>query len=297
MSRLARKKALPKNRVVALIDIGSSSAAAALVEVGGDKPIVLAHKRVAMPIDGSRGAAGLEARMLTAAREAVRQVSRGRHAGKATSVAVFLPSPWSALTLDRIRFARAAPFVADEALVRRLMNVRLQREEHPGAGEAFGYTLSGMRLNGYAADFFGETPIMEIELTLGSARASRSLLERLGALARELSSAPADFYSSILAAAQALSLVITDENDYLICDSEGETAELLLVRDAIPEAHASIPAGRAGIVRTVALHGGFDTREISSALTLMADPRSPMSLSASGAIAAGRRACAERLGA
>lgn len=304
MSPHLGKKTAAQPQTIVLADVGSGSVGAALIEIVRNKPPnILIHKRIGLKLQPGRNAASLEERVFKALHEALQQVRAHGVRRKVRHIAAFLPAPWSALSLHKVRFAENRAFLANTALMNRLIQEHVQHEqqvqETSQSTQVFERVIAGLRLNGYVAPSLPQNAkVFRIEMMLAAARAPEAMLARMHAvLSESFAGAPVTLHSSSLAAAHALAAIAADTPSFLLCDGEGELAELVAVRDTIPEAHATIPVGYATIVRTLATHSGITHEEIPSLLALVADARSPLFSIAAEAIAHAEHECAQALGA
>ena len=136
----------------------------------------------------------------------------------------------------------------------------------------------GIRLNGYA---IGEMPRLSaatsVELTALSVTAPSAFLKALRADMDELTGGiPMSAHSASIAASFAAGSLLPTMPDYVLCDIGGETTELLLVLEHIPAARATFALGSNLFPRTLQAHAGLGAAEISSAMRLAKEKKSPM---------------------
>lgn len=281
-------------KTIAIVDIGSGSVGAALARLDRHgPPAILAQKRVEIPVLQTRESQKLADMTFKAASEAMRHIAA---AGKPEHIAVFLPAPWSSLYLRTVRLARPKEFRVNPGVVEKMVGECVVRE-HP---DAIGDTVIersavGIKLNGYAVDNLPKDAlVLSAELTVISVTAPQAFF---GALKDEAGKifhrTPLSFHSTSIAAAYAVSVIAPDTADYLLCNSEGEIAECLLVQDHAPAGSATAPAGCNAILRTLSTHADMARAEASSALALARNDTSPMSKKLMGTLSAAQKECAE----
>jgi|GEM_PF-4782500 len=307
MFSLFGKKDERARGTIVVVDVGSGSVGAALItrtETG--LPAVVAQTRVAAPIVQSRDIEALAERTYTAVREALSStagVLRARGSllphSHASDVALFLPAPWSSISLRTIRVASRKPFAVNPAVLERLILEHFRDEKTGENEQVLERTAVGIRINGYsvhnAHDIPAKAGTETLELTVVSATAPRQILSRLRDIAEKIfgSHVPVTFHSTSVAAARVLSATHPLEPDFIVCNSEGELAEFLFVSEHIPQGTATSTMGSAAFLRTVATHAGMTPAELSSALKLARAEGSPMSERLAPTLRAAMRECAE----
>lgn len=79
---------------------------------------------------------------------------------------------------------------------------------------------------------------------------------------------PTSFHAFGTAAIHSLNTLFEPDGHFLLCNINGEVAELLSVQDGALRGRATIPVGTRLLIRTLQSHGGMSAAEAHSALTL-----------------------------
>ncbi len=288
------KKKDGPTEMIAVVDIGSASAASALVELDRrGTPTVWQADRIVLPIEQMRDIETLKRRLASTvsqaltntAEAALNHMTKGRHGrqdvqgGAIAHVAVFLPSPWSTLLLRNVRLARAAPVSVTPALIERMVADYVKRERPDKKTEAIiERSVVGLQLNGYSViDIPQNTQAETIEMTVISATVDRDMLTALRDTIHKAIGhyTTISFHATSVAASYALSVIKPDTPDYILANAEGEVTELMLVTEHTPSAVTTATTGCATMERALVANG-IPSAEVPSALTLAQNDASPM---------------------
>ncbi|HEX8993919.1 MAG TPA: hypothetical protein VF803_01560 [Candidatus Paceibacterota bacterium] len=280
--------------MIAVVDIGSSSVASALVELDRNgNPTIWQARRLTLPIEPTRDTQTLVRRILETTADAldstsraaqhrgVKEKARGRGAKPSAiaHVAVFLPSPWSTLFLRNVELKRAAPIAVNRDVIERMVGDYIKHERPDREEEAIvERSISGLRLNGYPVDDVPKNAQAQtIEMTIISATADKNLLTDIrNAIHKAVGHyTTVSFHATSVAASYSLTTIKPDISDYIFANSEGEVTELTLIAEHAPCASATAQIGCAVLPRTAAAHG-IPAVEVPSALKLADNANSPM---------------------
>ncbi|MDE2213205.1 MAG: hypothetical protein KGJ34_01580 [Patescibacteria group bacterium] len=304
MFSLFGKKEEAATKTIAILDIGSGSVGCALILLDRKgPPSILAHTREEAHLESGRTGEKLQSTILASAKKALETIAKSAHKspkgkdGYIEHLAIFLPAPWSTLFLRNIRLAREMPVHVTPALIEGMVADYVKRERPDENTEVvIERSAVGIRLNGYGVnDLPNDVSASTVELSIVSATSSKTFIGNLRDIARPIlgGHVPLSFHSTPVAATYALSTLFPETPDYILCNSEGELTELLLVLEHTPSAAATSTAACNTILRTVSVHADMARAEANSALALARDARSPMSAKLEKTLASAQRECAD----
>lgn len=235
-----------KSKVVAVIDITSSSVGGALVESNEGCPIILLavpKSPVNFLLDVS-----LEASLRCAA-DALRLTAKklkSVYSGRIDEILCVFSSPWFASKIKIITLAGEKPFEIKKDFFSRL----IEEEERNFVGVKnenglfIEHEVVKTELNGY----FTKSPVGKtvksvkayVYLSSGVERAME-MAER--EIAKNFIHTPLRFATSSLVVFKVLNDIINSKEGFLIIDIGGETTEIILIRDNALEQSVSFPKG------------------------------------------------------
>ena len=252
----------PKRKVVAVIDITSSSVGGALVESNNGYPMtILAAPRspVNFLFDVS-----LEASLrctVNALRLAAKKL-KNLHPGKIDEVLCVFSSPWFVSKTKMITVAREKPFEVKNDFFSQLIEEEERSFTPPIAGQVgdrkensrlIEHEVIKAELNGYyvknPAGKTAKSVKSYIYLSAGVKKAMESAEKEI---AKIFIHTPLKFATSSLVAFKVLSDIIKKEEGFLIIDIGGETTEINLIRNSALEQSASFSKGSNLLFRKIA---------------------------------------------
>jgi len=257
----------PRKKVVAVIDITSSSVGGALVESNEGCPLaVLAAPRspVNFLFDVS-----LEASLRCAA-NALRLTAeklKNLHPGKIDEVLCVFSSPWFSSKTKIITVTREKPFEVRNNFFSKLIEEEEKNfnDKKNKRGRFIEHEIIKAELNGYCV----KNPVGKnarsvksyIYLSMGVEKAMEMAEKEIE---KVFIHTPLKFATSSLVAVKVLSDIIKNKEGYLIIDIGGETTEINLIRDNVLERSVSFSKGTNLLFRKAAAALNTFLREASS---------------------------------
>jgi hypothetical protein len=244
-----------------VINIGSATVSAALVDTGASPATILASESADITILPDLATPAFETET-----KRVIGVVLDRIAKLALplpdAIAVYLASPWYASQVRMAKTSRPAPFVVSRSVVEDIISRELKafEEEERTARYAGGEALVPLetktvqvRLNGYvSADPIGKTA-RELELALFVSVAPERVVTEITEIIERRYSHQKPVFSSFLAASFLLLRdAFPHQGDFLLVDVGGELTDVSIIRDGALLQSVSFPKGRNLIVRALA---------------------------------------------
>ena len=249
-------KKTPKSKVVAVIDITSSSVGGALVESNEGCPItILAVPKspVNFLIDVS-----LEASLRCTA-DALRLTAKklkNIYSGKIDEILCVFSSPWFSSKTKIVTVEKEKPFEIKNDFFTNL--IEEEEKNFEGVKNKNGlfieHEVVKTELNGY----FTKSPIGKVAKSVKSyiylsAGVERAMEMAEKEIAKVFVHTPLKFATSSLVVFKVLNDIISNKEGFLIIDIGGETTEINLIRNNAPEQSASFPKGTNLLFRKVAV--------------------------------------------
>ena len=279
-------KQTPKSKVVAVIDITSSSVGGALVESNENYPIAISaapRSPVNFLFD-----VNLEAslRCTTDALRLTAKKMKSLHLGKIDEVLCVFSSPWFSSKIKTITVTREKPFEVKKDFFSQLIKEEERKFNNDKKESRFiEHEIIKTELNGYfvknPADKTAHSVKSYIYLSAGVKKAME-LAEK--EVAKVFVHTPLRFATSSLVVFKVLSDIIKDKEGFLIIDIGGETTEINIIRNNALEQSASFFKGNNFLFRKVSAALNTFLKETSS--IVQAYSRGHRSLESSDKIAA-----------
>ena len=254
----------PRKKVVAIIDITSSSVGGALAESNEGCPItILAAPK--SPVNFLFDV-NLEASLRGTA-DSLRLTAKklkNLYSGKIDEVLCVFSSPWFASKIKIITAEKEKPFEIKNDFFSRL----IEEEEKNFVSTGTIYIereVIKTELNGYRV----KNPVgksarsvkSHIYLSAGAGKMMKLAEEEIGKI---FIHTPLEFATSSLVAFKVLNDIISNREGFLIIDIGGETTEINLIRDNVLEMSASFPKGTNLLFRKAAASLNTFLKEASS---------------------------------
>lgn len=247
-----------KNKLVALLDIGSSSVGGALVafssEKDGASPTVLWSKRNEIPFQETVNIEHFLQGILSALKTVAKAMSVE---AKEHPTAIFctLSSPWC---LSQTRVAKSS-FAQPSIVTQKIIDALVDAEAASFRSGLASYLESGVileqkimrvELNGYATQKpYGERA-QDIDISLYMSATPQSFLNTIRQSIEEIFHRSVDQYHSLaLVSFSAFRDIFPERENFLICDIGGEVTDLSLVKNNILVETVSFPKGMMMFIR------------------------------------------------
>lgn len=242
-----------RGKLVAVIDIGSGSAAAGLIEVPVSGPaIVLRQRRIALPV-AERSAQATIHGVTQAAEEAMRLVLKDARHGEHAPAAVYciVRSPWMQTRPVRVSKRYDEPRQVTISFLRDLMSDTLKKQ--PAKRPVRHVGLTGLTLNGYPVSDPLKHTARQFSATVILGEIDHTVHATIVASLAKLFPHHQPHYRSSL---EALMCARLDGDvaarDEFIIDVGAEATTFLSVRDGLIAGVHVIPQGTTALLRRVA---------------------------------------------
>lgn len=262
---------------VYLFDVGSGSVGGGIAILHQGKPRFLAVVREPISFHVQGDLQRLSEELLVTLNkviERLEKVSRTTHVKRRPDRAhVTMASPWYASQTHIVRIQKDKPFeVTQKVMNRALKKAEEAFRKSADEDEQYGSSLvhieqliATIHLNGYATSMPYGKKATRMEAALFLSLMSGSLHSKLEKLLEEkLSVDEVSFHSFALASFTVARDLFPEEDDFMLLDVSGETADMGLVHDGILLESVSFPWGRNLLLREIALKLGTIPEEAHS---------------------------------
>ena len=262
-------RTIKKEKLSLVIDIGSASVSAALVDFSGDnKPKILLAEIREIALDHDLNFERFEKAMLSAFDASVSAIF---HAKKPVpeEAHIFLASPWYAAQTRVIKSDKHTPFTVTSKLLKELTDketkafesTELAKYEQAGASaRILERKTIDIKLNGYTtADPVGKRAT-ELSMNLFISMSPESVLSRIEeSLEKHFRISRVHFSSFLFSSFVVVRDLFISESDFLLLDIGGEVTDISIIKKGALVESASFPLGRNFLMRRLGVFGAERT--------------------------------------
>lgn len=267
-----------KKEVILVIDIGSGTVAASLVEFSKlEIPKILYVKRVPLgflkELSGKRFKEAMTKALDLAIVDIQKTGLKYMEGNRIERVFCSLASPWFISQTKTIKIKKEKPFTVSLSFLSEVLKKEEEEFENSNKkvhSEVIERKMINIKLNGYKTDNPINKKINEIEFNIFFSMAQSSVLDEIeGIIAKHFHVDEIIFHSFTLIAFSAVRDMYERVSDFLLLDITGEVTDVSLIKDASIVKTMSFPVGKNTVLRSLSKELKTSPEEVLSSLKLL----------------------------
>jgi len=268
-----------KEKIVAILDIGSSSVGGALVSLKNDSiPEILYSVREDMVLQDNLNLARFTSSMLSTLDRVLADLGKKAQEPPRDFICT-LSSSWHISTTKTIKVSKELPFTVTRKMLDGLVNKEARefiskteegKQKERGTLEAIDIKNIHVKLNGYETNNPYEKRVNNIEITLfistSEEKTTNLIREKIY---RTFHTKDVLFSAFSLAAFTTIRDIFSDKKDFLFLDITGEVTDVSIIRNNTLLEVSSFPMGKNFVMRKIASGLNTSLEEAGSLFNLL----------------------------